>query len=250
MPGLNLTDPDGATALVIAIINTHYDLANMLLENGADPNIADETGIAALYAAIDMHSLPPTQGRPPLMPVDNLSGLDMIKSLLVHGANPNARLNKPILGRLHLDGDGGLGDGTTPLMRAAKANDIPVMKALLDSGADPFLTQKDNTTVLMIIAGGGAGVGAFAPSLKVTEEGAIQALRLCLDRGVDINAFNSNGLTAMHRAAARGADEVVKYLAEQGARLDMKNKAGFTPLDRRWAGAAVALARCVKAPSR
>jgi uncharacterized protein len=228
---LNFKDPDGATALVIAIINAHFDLANMLLGKGADPNVADETGMAALYAAVDMHTLPPTQGRPPLNLVDNLSGLDLIKSLLAHGANPNARLTKPILGRLHLDGDGGLGDGTTPLMRAAKANDIPVMKALLDGGADPFITQKDYTTVVMLVAGGGAGVGAFAPSLKVTDEGAIQAIQLCLDRGVDINAFNSNGLTAMHRAAARGADKVVKYLAEHGAMLDLKNKAGLTPLD-------------------
>jgi ankyrin repeat protein len=54
---------------------------------------------------------------------------------------------------------------------------------------------------------------------------------LCLDHGAEINAFNSNGLTAMHRAAARGADKVVKYLAEHGAILDLKNKAGFTPVD-------------------
>ncbi len=108
---LNFKDLDGANPLVIAIINTHYDLANMLLEEGADPNIADENGMAALYAAIDMRTLPPTQGRPPLSPVDNLSALDLIKSLLAHGADPNARLTKPILGRLHLDGDGGLGDG-------------------------------------------------------------------------------------------------------------------------------------------
>ena len=228
---LNLTDPDGTTPLVIAIINAHYDLANMLLDRGADPNIADETGMAALYAAIDMRTLPPTQGRPPLNLIDNLSGLDMIRSLLANGANPNAQLSKPILGRLHLDGDGGLGEGTTPLMRAAKANDIDAMKALFDAGADPLITQKDHTTVLMIIAGGGAGVGAFAPSLRVTEEGAIQAIQLSLDHGVDINAINTNGLTAMHRAAALGTDKVVKYLAEHGASLNSKNKDGFTPLD-------------------
>jgi S-disulfanyl-L-cysteine oxidoreductase SoxD len=67
--------------------------------------------------------------------------------------------------------------------------------------------------------------------LPVTEEGAIQAIQLCLDHGVDINAFNSTGLTALDRAAARGADKVVKYLAEHGAMLDLKNKAGFTALD-------------------
>jgi ankyrin repeat protein len=228
---LNFTDPDGATALVIAIINAHYDLANMLLEKGADPNIADETGMAALYAAVDMHTLGPIQGRPAPKMDDTLSGLDLIQSLLAHGANPNAQLRKPILGRLHGAGDANLGEGTTPLMRAAKANDIPVMKALLDRGADPFLTQKDYTTVLMIAAAGGAQAGGFAQALPVTEEGAIQAIQLCLDRGVDINAFNSSGLTALDLAAARGADKVVKYLAAHGAMLDLKNKAGFTALD-------------------
>lgn len=228
---LNVQDPDGTTPLVIAIINNHYDLAAMLLDQGADPNIADENGTAALYAAVDMNTLPPTQGRPPLILVDNLSAMDLIKRLLEHGANPNARLNKPILGRLHLDGDGGLGDGSTPLMRAAKGTDVSVMKVLLAGGADPFLTQKDGTNALMLVAGGGAGVGAFAPSLRVTEEGALETMQLLLDHGVEINAFNSNGLTAMHRAAGRGADKVVKYLAEHGAFLDIKNKAGFTPLD-------------------
>jgi uncharacterized protein len=228
---LNFTDPDGATALMIAIINAHYDLADMLLEKGADPNIADETGMAALYAAVDMHTLGPMQGRPTPKLDDKISGLDLIQSLLAHRANPNAQLRKPILGRHHGAGDANLGEGTTPLMRAAKANDIPVMKALLERGADPFLTQKDYTTVLMIAAAGGAQAGGFAQAIPVTEEGAIQAIQVCLNSGVDINAFNSNGLTALDRAAARGADKVVKYLAENGAMLDLKNKAGFTALD-------------------
>ena len=121
---LNAIDPDGTTALVIAIINAHYDLANMLLEKGADPNITDETGMAALYAAVDMHTLGPMQGRPAPKLADNISGLDLVKSLLAHGANPNMQLRKPIIGRHHGSGDATLGEGTTPLMRAAKANDI------------------------------------------------------------------------------------------------------------------------------
>jgi len=65
----------------------------------------------------------------------------------------------------------------------------------------------------------------------VTEESSIEAIRLCLDRGVDINAFNTNGTTAIHSAVQRGAEKVVKYLADNGAKLDMKNKQGRTPLD-------------------
>jgi len=228
---LNALDPDGTTALTIAIINAHFDLANMVLEKGANPNVGDETGMTSLYAAVDMHTLGAMLSRPSPKLVDDMSSLDLIKALLAHGANPNLRLKKPLIGRHHNGGDASLGEGSTALMRAAKANDVPVMKMLLDAGADPLITQKDHTTVVMIAAAGGATAGAYSSALPVTEEGAIEAIKMCLDRGVDVNAFNSTGLTAMHRAAARGADKVVKYLAERGALLDIKNKQDRTPLD-------------------
>jgi ankyrin repeat protein len=228
---INLTDPDGATALVFAIINAHFDLAAMLLDKGADPNIADETGMAALYAAVDMHTLGPMISRPAPKLVDKIDAADLAKLLLAHGANPNARLHKPVIGRHHDGGDQSMGDGTTPFMRATKANDLALMKLLLDAGADPLLTQKDHTTSLMIAAAGGARAGAYATALSVSEATAIQAIQICLDRGVDINAFNNNGQTALHRAAQRGADQVVKFLAEHGAKLDMKDKQNRTPID-------------------
>jgi hypothetical protein len=102
---------------------------------------------------------------------------------------------------------------------------------LLDAGADPKLTLKDRTTVLMIASAGGAVVGAYAVAIPVTEDSSIEAIRLCLDRGVDINAFNTTGTTAVHAAVQRGAQKVVRFLAEHGAKLDMKNKQGRTPLD-------------------
>jgi uncharacterized protein len=228
---LNLTDPDGATALVFAIINAHFDLAAMLLDKGADPNVADETGMAALYAAVDMHTLGPMISRPAPKLVDSLDAADLVKLLLAHGANPNARLRKPVIGRHHDGGDQSMGDGTTPFMRATKANDIALMNALLDAGADPLLTQRDHTTALMIAASGGARAGAYAVALSVSENTSVKAIQICLDRGVDINAFNNNGQTALHRAAQRGADQVVKFLAEHGAKLDMKDKQNRTPID-------------------
>ena len=117
---LNLTDPDGTTALVVAIINAHYDLAAVLLEKGADPNVGDVTGMTALYAAVDLNTFPDTPGRPAPKPVGTLDTLGIVKALLAHGANPNARLMVPILVRVHDRGDGTLGEGATPLMRAAK----------------------------------------------------------------------------------------------------------------------------------
>src|SRR5262249_9280922 len=124
-----------------------------------------------------------------------------------------------------------LGEGTTALARAAKSNDLGLMRMLLDAGADPKLTLKDRTTPLMIAAAGGAVVGAYAIAIPVTEDSSIEAIKLCLERGVDINAFNTSGTTALHSAVQRGAEKVVRYLADHGAKLDMKNKQGRTPLD-------------------
>jgi len=228
---LNLRDPDGTTALVFAIINAHFDLAAMLADKGADPNVVDESGMAALYAAVDMHTLGPMISRPPPKLVDELDAEGIVRVLLTHGADPNQRLKKPVLGRHHDGGDASLGEGTTPLMRAAKANDLPVMKSLLEAGASPFLTLKDYSTPLMIVAAGGARAGAYAVALSVTEEGAIEAMKLLVDRGADVNAFNASGQTALSRAAQRGANKIVQYLADQGAKLDMKDKQGRTPLD-------------------
>jgi ankyrin repeat protein len=222
----------GTTALVFAVINTHYDLAAMLLERGADPNIADIAGEAALYSAVDMNSLQWVQGRPAPILNDRLDAVDLVKVLLARGANPNARLRKAPLKRHHDAGSTmNFNEGTTPLMRAARTNDIAVMRALLDAGADPFLTLPDGTTTLMIAAGQGYG-GIRGEGIRIvipTEAGAVEAITLLLDRGVDVNAVSATGNTALHAAIGRG-DAVVRLLAEHGAVL-LANNAGFTALD-------------------
>jgi len=229
---LNASDPDGTTALMYAIINAHFDTAAILIEAGADPNVADTTGTTALYSAVDMHTMGPMLSRPSPKLVDKLDSADIVKMLIARGANVNVRLKRPIIGRHHTPtGDAALGEGTTPLARAAKSNDLQLMRMLLDAGADPKLTLKDRTTVLMIAAAGGAVVGAYAVAIPVTEASSIEAVKLCVERGVDVNAFNTNGQTALHSAVARGAENLVRYLAEHGAKLDMKNKQGRTPLD-------------------
>jgi ankyrin repeat protein len=223
----------GTSALVFAIINVHYDLAAMLLDKGADPNVVDGAGMGALYAAVDMNSLQWVQGRPAPILSDQLDGADLVKRLLAKGANPNARLTGRPLKRHHDAGSTlNFGEGTTPLIRAARTNDVAVMRALLEGGADPFLTLPDRTTALMIAAGQGYG-GLRGEGIRIvipTPEGAIEAATLLLDRGVDVDAFNNAGNTALHAAVGRG-DAVVKFLASRGASLNLKNKAGFTPLD-------------------
>ena len=211
----------GTSALVFAIINVHYDLAAMLLDKGADPNVVDGAGMGALYAAVDMNSLQWVQGRPAPILADQLDGADLVKRLLAKGANPNARLTGRPLKRHHDAGSTlNFGEGTTPLIRAARTNDVAVMKALLDGGADPFITLPDRTTALMIAAGQGYG-GLRGEGIRIvipTPEGAIEALTLLLDRGMDVDAFNNVGNTALHAAVGRG-DAVVKFLASRGASL-------------------------------
>jgi uncharacterized protein len=225
----NLVDPDGTTAVVLAIINGHYDTAVLLLEKGADPNIADAAGMAALYAAVDMNTLGEVYGRPPRPAHDKQTALDLIAVLLDRGANPNAQLRTPTLARAHTPGESTLAEGATPLMRAAKNGDAAAMRLLLDHGADPSITQKNHTTALMLAAGLGRGLGVFAKDFA-TEKEMLEGVKVLLARGVDVNAVNDNGQTAMH-FAVRASDDIVRYLATHGARLDVKDKQGRTPLD-------------------
>jgi uncharacterized protein len=229
---LNLTDPDGTTALVVAIINAHYDLAAVLLDKGANPNVGDVTGMTALYAAIDLNTFPDTPGRPAPKPVGKLDTLDIVKTLLAHGANPNARLKAPILVRVHDRGDGTLGEGATPLMRAAKKSDVTLMRPLLAAGADPMLTTRAGATALMFASGfGGAGRFAEYEERHATEAEILEAARLCLEGGADINAANDAGQTSLHFAVAGREDAFIRFLVARGARLDLKDRQGRTPLD-------------------
>jgi ankyrin repeat protein len=227
---LDARDPDGTTALVLAIINAHYDLAAMLLDKGADPNVADSNGMAAVYALIDMHTLAPMQGRPAPKLVGTTDAATLLAKLIAHGGDPNARLLRPVLGRHHGSGDPALGEGSTPFLRAAKTVDLDMMRLLLDVGADPALTRKDRTTALTLVAGGRVG-GFPARTAEASTALTIEALKLCLDRGLDIDAFSTTGQTALHAAAGRGADDVVQFLADNGATLDLPDKQGRTPLD-------------------
>ena len=232
---LNLVDPDGATALVIAIINANYDEAATLVEKGADPNIGDkEANMAALYAAIDMHRLAIGHGRPNPRPSGDRTAVDIITLLLSRGADPNATLTAPLFQRHHTGGDRALGEGSTPFMRAAKSGDVAVMRLLIAAGADPLLTQPNQANALMLAAGLGWRDGSpAAPSYdQGSEQDAIEAIKLCIQSGIDINATTTTGETALHASiTGRGSETIVRFLVEGGASLTAKNKQGRTPLD-------------------
>jgi ankyrin repeat protein len=220
---LNATDPDGTSALNLAIINAHYEVAALLVEKGANPNLADTAGMTPLYATIDMRHQEPLINRPLAKPSGSMLPLDLVKVLLDRGADPNARLKTPLLMRQHNGGDPTLGEGATALMRAAKVSDLATMAMLLDKGADPNLRLRNQTTALMIAA---SRQGRNA----APEESTIAAMKLLLAKGADPNLVNDNGETALHIAVSRG-DGLVRFLAENGTKLDIKDKFGRTPLD-------------------
>jgi ankyrin repeat protein len=152
---INQTDIDGTNALVVSIMNKKYTFAKFLLDRGANPNLADVKGRAALYAAVDIRN-EDYSALPSRKEDDPLPSLEIVKALLARGANPNVQLTKNLPGRSGMDsGDITLDEGTTPLMRAARAGDAPVMRALLEKGADPKLTTKEGNTALMFAAGVG-----------------------------------------------------------------------------------------------
>ena len=185
---LDARDGDGTTALQLAILNVHYDLAAVLLRKGANPDVQDNSGMTALYAAVDMRSPAGMMTRPNPKLEAEFDASEMIRILLANKANPNLKLKKPIIGRHNnLVGDTSLGEGATPLLRAAKTNDLVVMRMLLEGGADPTLTLKDRTTPAMIT-------------------NSLDAIKLLVEHGLDVNAFNTNGQTIAHNAAGRGAN--------------------------------------------
>jgi uncharacterized protein len=230
---LDLADPEGTTALIIAIINGHYDTAAALADKGANPNVADIKGMTPLYAAVDMHTLGDTFGRPyPPRPVIHGS-LDAARMLLGHGADPNARLKAPVIKRVYDAGDNRLGEGATPFMRAARKCDVEMMRILIDAKADVMLAQKSGNTPVMLCAGAvSTAEGEDTPD-RVSEPEALAAIRLALESGVDVNAANATGDTALHTAATAGGGvpSIIRLLVEKGGRLDVKNKQDRTPLD-------------------
>jgi len=212
--------------LLIAIINGQVGLASYLLERGADPNTADAYGRAALFAAIDLRNF--NHDKYGDLPTDGKDPMDLIKTLLKKGANPNTRTDTvPVHGLMQFDASWVNFDGQSPFVRAALSGDIEVMRLLLEFGANPNVSTTQGTTALMAASGINWIPGQ---TFSHSEDDYVQAVNLCLDRGADVNASNSLGLTAMHGAANRGWESVIKILADQGAKLDPKDKEGRTPM--------------------
>jgi ankyrin repeat protein len=235
---LNLADPEGISPTVLAIRNGHYDVAALLVERGADVNAGDRVNRTPLYMAVDMHSLDWIQNRPAPKAEGALDSLDLARLLLEKGAKPDTQLSGNVPG---WKGDAiasqntfgnVVGAGTTPFVRAAKNGDLAMMRLLIDKGANPNIATRNKTTALMALVGGlGRKYGADLHVSAIEEKNALEAAKLLLDLGADVNAANEAGQTSLHAAAAIGANGVVRFLVERGARLDARTRQGRTPLD-------------------
>ena len=229
---LDVTTPDGITGPIIALINGHYDAAYALVEAGADPNLVDYTGRSALYAAIDFNTMPESNRPAPYVLDNEHTALDVARLLLERGADPNVTLTRgaPYRAKLDRGNDTMLGAGTTPLLRAAKAGDLDAVKLLVEHGADPALAQRSGINPLMAAAGLGSAEQDTAGRYK-TQAQAIATIEYLLGLGLDVNATDGQGRTAVHGAALQGYNEVLRYLAAKGASLDVADRSGYTPID-------------------
>ena len=229
---IDVIDPESHNALVLALMNGHFDVAGALIASGIDIDASDAVGRTALMAAVDAHTMPSSNRPAPKEAGSTLTSLEIVQMLLARGANVNAALRAQVPYRTKLDrgGDGVLGAGTTPLLRAAKAGDTPVVKLLLEKGANPKASTRNGVNAIMMAANVATREEDMTGRNK-TQKDALESIALLVAAGTDINGADTQGRTAAHGAALWGLTDVVKSLHQQGARLDVQDKRGFTALD-------------------
>jgi uncharacterized protein len=215
----------GTSAMTLAVLNAHYELAANLLDAGADATAAGP-GYTALHAISWIRKSGGGDNDPSPEGSGNMSSLELVKQLVKHGANINARMTRKLkVGLTSLNTM-----GATPFFLAARTADAELMRALAALGADPLLTNEDNSTPLMAAA----GLGTRSPGEDAgTESEVVEAMQVALDLGADIDAVDKNGETAMHGAAYKNLPAAVQFLADKGAKIEVwnkKNTHGWTPL--------------------
>jgi ankyrin repeat protein len=213
------------TPLLVATQNRHYQIGKYLLEHGANPNIANKGGWNPLYLATDNRNI--EGGDYPVRPAD-MDQLEYIKTLIDHGADVNARVCGARSTPERCTGDSTetrtiftmqwvREDGATPFWRAAQSGDVELMKLLLAHGANPKIATAHNVTPLAAASGIGWVDGI---TFEWSPEENLEAVKMCLDLGIDPNAVDDEGRTALHGAAHKGRNDVIKLLVDRGANLE------------------------------
>ena len=205
---VNEGTPNDGSALLVAAASGRDDLAAFLVDRGADPNAVDPKDFSVLHHVVSRRDMP-----------------NSVKSLLAHGADPNAHLTEEPPNRRTEDISL---IGATPLFLAARAGNTVGVRLLAANGADPKVKTKENTTPLMAAA----GVGKFQDDREVTSsrDARFETAKLLVELGADVNGAGENGWTALHGAAYTGSDEIIQLLVEKGASMDAMDRFGQTPL--------------------
>ena len=229
---VNQADANGITPLLMAITNNHLDIAKSFIEHGASVTSTDWWGRTPLFVALEIRNR--DYSRTGEHDIDRPAALELMKMILDRGSDPNAQTKEVYPIRRFVTGLGDLSwvdfTGQTPFLRAALAGDLTVMRLLLEKGADPNIPTFSGTTALMAAAGvNWMGGQTFTES----KESLLEAVKLCLKLGADVNAKNSMGFTALTGAVNRGSDDIVQFLVDHDAQLDVKDKEGRTLTD--WA---------------
>ena len=223
---VNAATPEHGNVLTVASASGHEALSIFLLDKGAEPNTADGNGVTPLHHAMQralaiLNGLkydPYYRPEPPNMP-------ELVQALLAHGADPNAQITKGYL----------LGPnevsismvGATPFFLAAVSADAAIMRVLAADGADPKIRTEENIPPLMAAAGAARGLGQG--TIRSRTGSPEEAVKVAVQLGADVNAYNKQGQTAMHAAASTGEDAIVQFLADHGAKVDAVDESGQTP---------------------
>ncbi len=255
---------DKTTPLLVAAINGQFDLVSYMLDNGADPNLASEGGVTPLYAVINVQWQPRSfYPQPRAYLLQQIGYLDLVAKLLDKGADPNARTNRNTwFTQYNFDLLRTDDSGASPFWRAAYASDIAAMKLLIARGADPYVptmkvaargdfqggTRSGNaeaaplrpalptggpgTPPLVATAGAGYSEGFAGNAHRFAPTGMMAAVKYLVEEvGVDVNAEDEDGSTAVHNAASRGDNEMILYLVSKGADVMKVNRRGQTTVD-------------------
>ena len=227
---VNAVDKNDITPLFIAISSNRIPMARFLIERGASIHAKDWYGRTPLFAAVEMRNvdLHYTTFEHMVTAEDRKVILDFIAFLLEKGVDPNIRIKEvpPLRSWMYLLG-GSLAwvdfTGQTPFLLASLSGDVSTMRLLLKHKADPHIATFAGTTPLMAAAGVNWVVNQTYDEGQPT---LLEAVKLCHELGMDVNATNSMGLTALMGAANRGSDSIIEFLVSKGARLDAKDKEG------------------------